>query len=67
MQLLPETATEELVSEDVGQIRRRLFASLLKSIAEKNGETLSQSEEPEVASDRGKMVFSSGKTDQGSH
>lgn len=34
LQLVPQPASEQLVSGDIGQIRRRVFASLLKAIAE---------------------------------
>lgn len=47
LQPVPEPATEQLGSEDISQIRRKLFASLLKVIAETNDGTLSQSETPQ--------------------
>lgn len=61
-QPLPEPAPEQLLSEDIGQIRLKLFASLLKAIAERNQGTLSQSEtaqkEDKTAFSRGKWEFS---------
>lgn len=57
-QPLPEPAPEQLLSEDIGQIRLKLFASLLKAIAERNQGTLSQSE---TAQKEDKTAFSRGK------
>lgn len=47
LQPVPEPATEQLVTEDISQIRRKLFASLLKAIAETNEGNLSQTETPQ--------------------
>lgn len=58
LQPVPEPATEQLVSEDISQMRRKLFASLLKAIAETNEGTLSQSG---TAQKDDKTVFNSGK------
>lgn len=57
-QSLPEPPAEQLVSEDISQIRRRLFMSLLKAIAETNEGTLLQSE---TAQKEDKTTFNSGK------
>lgn len=58
LQPVPEPATEQLVSEDISQIRRKLFASFLKAIAETNEGSLSQSQ---TAQKDDKTVFNSGK------
>lgn len=58
LQPVPEPAIEELVSEDISQIRHKVFKSLLKAIAETNGGTLLLSDSPQkednTASDSGK-------------
>lgn len=58
LQPVPEPAAEQLASEDISQIRRKLFASLLKVIAETNDGTSSQSE---TAQKEDKTAFNSGK------
>ncbi|KAM6931874.1 uncharacterized protein cep295 isoform 2-T2 [Lycodopsis pacificus] len=46
-QLVPEAAGELLVSEDIGQTRLKLLASLLRAIEESNGGTLAHLEDPQ--------------------
>ncbi|XP_056297464.1 uncharacterized protein cep295 isoform X2 [Pseudoliparis swirei] len=46
-QLVPEAAGKVLVSEDIGQNRLKLLASLLRAIEESNGGTLSHLEDPQ--------------------
>ncbi|XP_031719464.1 uncharacterized protein cep295 isoform X2 [Anarrhichthys ocellatus] len=46
-QLVPEAAGEVLVSEDIGQTRLKLLASLLRAIEESNGGTLAHLEDPQ--------------------
>lgn len=58
LQPIPESGSEQLASEDIGQIRRKLFASLLKVVAETNKEALSQSED---AQEEDETTFNSGK------
>lgn len=62
LQPVPEPATELLVTEDISQIRRKLFASLLKAISETNEGNLSQSEthqkEDKTAFNSGEYEFS---------
>lgn len=43
----PAAETEELVSEDIGQRRRKLLASLLRAIEETSGGSLSHLEDPQ--------------------
>lgn len=57
LQAVSEPATEESASEDIDQIRRTLFASLLKAIAESRG-AVSQSE---TSLKEDKTVCNSGK------
>ncbi|XP_074534904.1 uncharacterized protein cep295 isoform X2 [Halichoeres trimaculatus] len=51
-QLVPGVASEALDSEDVGQTRLRILASLLRAIEESNRETLSRLEENPEEEDR---------------
>lgn len=46
-QPVPEAPSQELVSENIGQTRRKLLASLLRAIEETNGGTLSHLEDPQ--------------------
>ncbi|XP_039646701.1 centrosomal protein of 295 kDa isoform X2 [Perca fluviatilis] len=46
-QPVPEAASEVLVSENIGQTRLKLLASLLRAIEESNGGTLSHLEDPQ--------------------
>ncbi|XP_023266066.1 centrosomal protein of 295 kDa-like [Seriola lalandi dorsalis] len=63
-QPVPEAASEELVSEDIGQTRLRLLVSLLRAIEESNGGTLSHLEDPQQKDGSPQQLpSSSGETD----
>ncbi|XP_051254471.1 uncharacterized protein cep295 isoform X8 [Dicentrarchus labrax] len=62
-QPVPEAASEVLVSDNIGQSRLKLLASLLKAIEETNGGTLSHLEDPEENDGSPQPASNSGETD----